>query len=247
MKKNIILSAILGVILFSSSTNAESIFKYISKIVINNGYTQEIIDGIEYNGDLYINIEDLSKYGNQNIVYDRNMSTLKINDHNTSGKYEGEYLNGFYHGEGKMSFSNGDIYEGQFKQGIIEGEGTMYYSDGGIYIGSWKSGKPEGKGEFYWIGGKAYIGKFDQGFITGAGSMYYPNGDKYVGAFEYGFKSGRGQYYFQSGDFYDGMWKYDLYDGEGILTSGKVRKIGVWERGQFKERKLLNELLIEID
>ncbi|MCT4633660.1 MAG: hypothetical protein N4A76_13120 [Firmicutes bacterium] len=247
MKKNIIISIILGVIFFISSTNAGSIFKYISEIVINNGYTQEIIDGVEYNGDIYINVKDISKYGNQNLVYDRSMKTVKIISNNISGQYEGDVSNGLYHGKGKLILDNGDIYEGEFNRGIIHGEGIMYYSDGKKYIGSWVNGRWSGKGKLYWISGKSYIGFFKEGFINGTGTMYFSNGDKYVGEFDHNFKHGRGKYTFENGYHYDGMWDYGLYHGEGILTTGKTRKIGIWSKGQFIERKLLNELTIEID
>jgi hypothetical protein len=34
---------------------------------------------------------------------------------NTGDKYEGEFRNGKANGQGKFTFSNGDIYEGGFK------------------------------------------------------------------------------------------------------------------------------------
>lgn len=238
---------LLFLLTFKTPTNANSVFQYIPKIVINDGYIQELIDGIEYNGEIYISIKDISKYSSSSLKYNSDLNILKVLNNGASGKYEGDYVNGLYHGVGKLIFSDGSIYKGSFREGVIQGEGTMYYSSGEIYIGTWENGLRSGKGELHWPDGRTYIGSFKEGFMSGKGSLYYKNGDKYYGEFQYNYIHGRGKMEYRSGDNYDGMWKYGLYDGEGILLEDNNRTIGIWSKGQFVKRKLLKELIIEID
>lgn len=42
-------------------------------------------------------------------------------------KYEGEMLDGWYHGKGKYYYPNGVVYEGEFYKGEFHGEGTLIY------------------------------------------------------------------------------------------------------------------------
>ena len=44
--------------------------------------------------------------------------------------YEGETLNGKYHGKGIYYYKSGNKYEGQWENGKQNGSGTMYYADG---------------------------------------------------------------------------------------------------------------------
>jgi hypothetical protein len=37
--------------------------------------------------------------------------------------YEGEWLQGKMHGEGKYHYSGGDVYQGAFKEGLMHGPG----------------------------------------------------------------------------------------------------------------------------
>jgi hypothetical protein len=42
-------------------------------------------------------------------------------------KYEGEYKEGWYHGQGKLLMDEGVIYEGNFAKGHFHGEGKLLY------------------------------------------------------------------------------------------------------------------------
>ena len=59
----------------------------------------------------------------------------------TKTGYEGEKLDGEYHGQGTMTWSNGDKYEGEWKDGIFHGKGTLTWSSGEKYEGEWKDDK----------------------------------------------------------------------------------------------------------
>jgi hypothetical protein len=66
-----------------------------------------------------------------------------------SGRYEGNFVNGFRSGQGKYFWDNGEIYDGNWIDGLMEGQGTSTYSDGSKYIGEYKGGKITGNGNYY--------------------------------------------------------------------------------------------------
>ena len=60
--------------------------------------------------------------------------------------YVGERGNRRYHGQGTLTFRDGDKYVGGFKHGKKHGQGTYTWSDGSKYVGQWKDNKKHGKG-----------------------------------------------------------------------------------------------------
>ena len=44
-------------------------------------------------------------------------------------KYEGDFINDKYEGNGKYIFEDGEYYIGEFLNGIGKGKGTHYYKD----------------------------------------------------------------------------------------------------------------------
>ncbi|MEM0994767.1 MAG: caspase family protein [Bacteroidota bacterium] len=61
------------------------------------------------------------------------------------GKYTGNFLYSFPHGDGKVAYSNGDRYEGQLVRGKLNGRGTYYYQSGKVVEGYWKDGSYVGR------------------------------------------------------------------------------------------------------
>ena len=49
--------------------------------------------------------------------------------------YKGNFLNGKFHGEGQLKYSNGDIYYGNFEFNKKDGEGKLVFHNGNIYEG----------------------------------------------------------------------------------------------------------------
>ena len=99
---------------------------------------------------------------------------------------------GLFNGQGKKTYSNGDVYEGEFKFILPEGQGKKTYSNGDVYEGEFKNGVPEGQGKQTFLGG-----------------------DVYEGAFKNGYREGQGKYTFANGDvYYEGEWKNDDPEGE---------------------------------
>jgi hypothetical protein len=127
--------------------------------------------------------------------------------------YEGDFINGKIHGEGKMIYSNGDIYIGQFSNAQRSGYGSYIHANGKKYNGDWLNNKWEGFGDFYFLDGRHYEGSFADGEISGQGTMHFPNGDVYFGSFLKNQFHGAGFYHYSNG----------------------MEKIGIWENGYFKE------------
>ena len=48
--------------------------------------------------------------------------------------YEGEVLNGKFHGKGKFTSSKGIIAEGSFEHGYLNGQVSVSFPDGRIYL-----------------------------------------------------------------------------------------------------------------
>lgn len=61
---------------------------------------------------------------------------------NDNGKYEGEWKDGKYHGQGIRIFPGGEKYKGEWKKGKHQGRGTYYSSCGKKLVGRFKEGIP---------------------------------------------------------------------------------------------------------
>ena len=55
--------------------------------------------------------------------------------------YVGERENRKYHGQGTLTFRDGDKYVGEFKDGKKHGQGTHTWSNGVKFVGEWKGNK----------------------------------------------------------------------------------------------------------
>ncbi len=51
----------------------------------------------------------------------------------SNSKYEGEYLDGWFHGKGRFYYPTGVVYEGEFSKGEFHGEGVLIYPTGVIF------------------------------------------------------------------------------------------------------------------
>ena len=71
--------------------------------------------------------------------------------YSATSKYTGQFQNGQRHGQGKMTYPDGNVYEGSFFMGKKQGtEGSMFYAaSGDRYIGPWKNDQPNGQGVYY--------------------------------------------------------------------------------------------------
>ena len=51
--------------------------------------------------------------------------------------YEGEYSDGKFHGNGKLSYPSGSLYDGCFVNGQRSGKGHYTWPNGKTYDGDW--------------------------------------------------------------------------------------------------------------
>ena len=159
-------------------------------------------------------------------------------------KYEGEFANAFYEGEGILTDSDDRIvYEGFWKRGYYQGQGKLYQSDGSTYIGSFFKGKKNGRGtlttasgeiiEGQWSADNYYDGGIQADKPHGKGKMIFANNDIYDGEWHLGEKSGYGIYTFANGDIYEGYFKNDKINGKGTMHyANRCHYEGDWISGK---------------
>lgn len=109
----------------------------------------------------------------------------------SEGVYEGEVNeDDERHGQGKMTYTNGNVYEGEWKDDNRNGKGKMTWNDDNVYEGEWKDNKEHGKGKMTWNDGSVYEGEFKNGIYDGKGKSIESNGNVYEGEWEDGIKYG---------------------------------------------------------
>ena len=81
-------------------------------------------------------------------------------------------------------WENGDKYEGEFVDGLFHGQGTIVYSDGSSYVGEWKDGLFHGQGTGAFANESSYTGEFKEGKRNGKGTYIYENGSSWIGEWE---------------------------------------------------------------
>lgn len=130
--------------------------------------------------------------------------------------YEGEMLDSFYNGKGKLILQNKDTYIGQFEKGEKNGEGKMIFNDGTEYNGNFINNTFNGNGNMKWQNGIEYKGNFSENFLEGEGVLIdNNNGEKYEGNFSKNLFHGKGKYTYTNGDEYDGDFEYGIRKGKG--------------------------------
>ena len=132
---------------------------------------------------LTLHISD-SKLIFSKILHDKNTFTIPKGK-KFEGKFEGNFIDGF----GRLITVDGK-YEGQFKNGIFNGQGTHTFTNGDKYIGNHRNGKYEGFGTFYFSNGETYIGEFKDNRFHGKGILYELNGNILSGLYEDGLFQG---------------------------------------------------------
>ncbi|HND88702.1 MAG TPA: caspase family protein, partial [Saprospiraceae bacterium] len=148
-------------------------------------------------------------------------------------KYEGNFANGKFEGQGIFYFSNGDRYVGSFKENYPDGRGSRYFKDQPEQTqeGDWKQG--EFLGSSLVEGGK--IGCIQGDCENGKGTYVYKEGAaKYVGSFEDSQPEGFGICTYANGDRYRGEWSEGSFDGKGTLTLRDGTAVsGYWRGGEY--------------
>jgi len=153
------------------------------------------------------------------------------------GVYEGKFLKGEKHGEGKFTLKDGTIYQGAFLNDKRSGKGE--YTNKDIhYIGNWLDGKMNGKGIIVFLAdGSSYDGYFENDKRQGYGKhIYKSEGSTYEGEWDNDKKKGKGKIIYKDGSSYEGDWYNDRKHGEGKLTDAKGKiTFGLWKFNELSE------------
>jgi hypothetical protein len=122
------------------------------------------------------------------------------------GQYQGTYLQGKKHGNGKLRLASGE-YQGDFAFDQKHGVGVLLWDDG-----------------------RRYEGEFRSGLFHGVGSMTWPDGRTYYGNYVEDRKHGQGVFNWPDGRCYDGQWSSGKRHGIGTYTNAKGgTRVGVWD------------------
>ena len=124
-----------------------------------------------------------------------------------NSRYEGYVKNGKKHGQGTLSFKNGDNYVGQWHEDKKHGQGTYIYADGEKYVGQWENGNMHGEGTSFFTSGNKFTGQWQNDKKQGRGTYFFKNGDKWEGSYVNNKKHGRGVYTWASGESQEEVWK----------------------------------------
>ena len=99
---------------------------------------------------------------------------------NESITWQGECVNGFADGPGRLEWIIGDVvkelYEGYMEKGYSQGVGTWLSDDGHRYDGEWSKGLQNGEGRYTFPSGTYYLGGLKDGKPHGKGTFFWKNG-----------------------------------------------------------------------
>ena len=136
--------------------------------------------------------------------------------------YEGDLVDGKFHGKGKYIFADGTVYEGDFLIGTFHGKGKITWTDGTVYEGDFFLNKKTGKGKYIFASGTVYEGDFVDGSFHGKGKWTDANGAVYEGDFVDDSFHGKGKYIVPNGEVYEG----EVYEGD--FVDGAITGKGKW-------------------
>lgn len=160
-------------------------------------------------------------------------------------KYEGNFLNGLFHGAAKIVWTDesnrivktftGEFkcgkrfgygvlsddrekWEGNFANDKFHGEGTLWKKDGDRLKGEWKNGKFQCKdGLIVFRNGDKYEGPVHHGQLHGGVGHYsYRDGGSYTGHYSYNVPNGIGTRTFVDGTTFRGDFRNGKFHGHGI-------------------------------
>lgn len=150
--------------------------------------------------------------------------------YNSPRFYMGTFVDGKKSGTGTQIFTNdNDRYDGEWLNGYYHGQGTYTFADGRKYVGSWKDDKKHGQGTFAWANGDKYEGSWQSDKRNGQGTYTFADGRKYVGSWKDSDYHGFGTLSFPK----DGSYTWYKERGYGSLQGGRYVVEGEWENDEF--------------
>jgi len=172
--------------------------------------------------------------------------------------YEGDFLNGYYHGFGKyIDASNDGIYIGEFKNGKMDGKGKLTFGPNSEYPNQyydceWKEGKRHGYGVKFWgESGKwtntIYKGEWKNDKMEGFGTYEWTDGSLYEGEWKNGEQHGKGIYTLPNGEKLESVWKEGYCRELDIMLHGESGSAFVTLLDEiFEPSRLANQKFIDL-
>ena len=91
-------------------------------------------------------------------------------------RFNGHWVDGVPHGEGRKVFPNGNWVAGNFINGYAQGHGSVFLYDVGMFEGNLRDNLPHGRGTLTFLDGYRIVGGFSDGFVHGDVRVYTPSG-----------------------------------------------------------------------
>jgi hypothetical protein len=120
--------------------------------------------------------------------------------------YDGQWRYDMMHGQGTMTFRNGDVYEGGFRYDLKHGQCRFTKHSGSVFEGQYKDDAKH-RGKKTYPCGKSYDGYWLWNMKHGHGEAQSATGDIYRGQFIRGRRHGNGHIEFASGKVFTGFFK----------------------------------------
>lgn len=146
-------------------------------------------------------------------------------------RYQGDFVNGKFHGFGKLELiEKKTTYKGNFQNGLKSGRGSEWDRENSVYIGQWRNNRRNGTGvqafrvqdwkeDKYtenWLSRNAenFQGTFLNDNFDGEGTYRWPDGVTYTGGWAANKKHGRGYFLYPTGLRSDRIFEFDerVYD-----------------------------------
>uniref|UniRef100_A0A6C0I6S1 MORN repeat-containing protein n=1 Tax=viral metagenome TaxID=1070528 RepID=A0A6C0I6S1_9ZZZZ len=151
--------------------------------------TMKFSNGDIYEGDFVV--DKMSGHGKLTYkngdVYDGNWANDRPNGigtytydvsqvlpgHYDRAKYVGHFLDGKFHGQGRMEYTHGEVYEGEWANDNMNGLGQKWFYDGSTYEGNFVNGIIHGQGTMIFKNKTAYEGIWEN--PTKGKGIHYSN------------------------------------------------------------------------
>ncbi|XP_044056560.1 ankyrin repeat and MYND domain-containing protein 1 isoform X2 [Siniperca chuatsi] len=114
-------------------------------------------------------------------IGDERRQGLGVQEWSDGSRYEGEFVNGFKHGNGRYTWRNGEYYEGSFYKDYRHGDGLYCWPTGHKFTGKFYLNRKEGYGQQLFPDGVTFQGLYHADQRFGPGVVSYPDGRKDVG------------------------------------------------------------------
>ncbi len=193
-------------------------------------------------GVLFINEGTFKWFGTENVdtfvgTYENGAPVSGIKTFADGNKYEGYFSSDYnFNGKGKFTFANGMYYEGDFVNGARHGDGKFSWSTDGNYEGNWRyegkfeNGEPtygtkyfatRSEGVLQFTGKFVNLDKVDTS-VSGSGIYSYGNGCWYQGEMTVSGDHADGCLFNGDGKFYWGLEEATWTVYEGNFTNSGI-------------------------